>query len=38
MYFQSGTGELSNDGSSINADYMLQSTSGSYDTISNEDY
>ena len=38
MYFQSGTGELSNDGSSINADYMLQSTSGSYDTISDEDY
>lgn len=38
MYFHSGTGELSNDGSSINADYMLQSTSGSYDTISDEDY
>jgi hypothetical protein len=33
-YFNNGTGELSNDGDSIKANYMLQSTSGSYDTIS----
>jgi hypothetical protein len=38
MYFNNGTGELSNDGDSIKADYMLQSTSGSYDNISDEDY
>ena len=38
MYFNNGTGELSNDGNSINADYLLQSTSGSYDNISDEDY
>jgi hypothetical protein len=38
MYFNNGTGELSNDGDSIKANYMLQSTSGSYDTISDEDY
>jgi hypothetical protein len=37
MYFNSSTGELSNDEYKINADYVLQSTSGNYDTIDNDD-
>lgn len=38
MYFNNGTGELSNDGDSIKANYMLQSTGGGYDEIKEDDY
>jgi hypothetical protein len=38
MYFNNGTGELSNDGESIKANYMLQSTGGGYEEIEDEDY
>jgi hypothetical protein len=37
MYFNNGTGELSNDGDSIKANYMLQSTGGGYDEIEEDD-
>jgi hypothetical protein len=36
-YFNNGTGELSNDGDSIKANYMLQSTGGGYDEIEEDD-
>jgi hypothetical protein len=36
-YFNSETGELSNDGDSINANCVLNSTGGGYDELSNED-
>lgn len=38
MYFNSETGELSNDGDPIKANYMLQSTGGGYDEIEDDDY
>jgi hypothetical protein len=37
MYLNNGTGELSNDGDSIKANYMLQSTGGGYDEIEEDD-
>jgi len=38
MYLNNETGEISNDGESIKANYLLQSTSGGYDEIEEDDY
>ena len=38
MYFNNETGELSNRGDSVKANYCLQSTSGGYDEIDSDEY